>query len=157
MCMDTVADHLARCNDPAVTLARAATGPLFQERTAINGREVAFYLDTGAGRTVVDLAAAQMLGRALREDERGAGGAGTAAMKSGRTQFAVFEVGPLREDDFPAQAVALSHVNQALRLRGERPMDGVLGADLLEACAAVIDYRQRRLYLKRAVRPRTAA
>ena len=155
--MSPLADFLARLDFCAVPLARAGTGHLWLPAAAINGRAVTLYLDTGAGRTVVDLAFARTLGLPLTEDAHGAGGAGAATMKNYPTRLACLDLGPLREEDFPVHAIDLAHVNAALRARGERPMDGVLGADLLDAREAVIDYRQLGLFLKRTARPRAAA
>ena len=42
----------------------------------------------------------------------------------------------------------LTHVNQALALKGEAAVDVILGADVFEAQAAVIDYGSASLYLK---------
>jgi hypothetical protein len=42
----------------------------------------------------------------------------------------------------------LSHVNQALALKGSTPVDAILGVDVLEAHSAVIDYGSSSLYLK---------
>jgi hypothetical protein len=155
--MSPLADYLARFDYATLPLRRAATGHLQLERAAIDGRDVTLYLDTGAGRTVFDAAKARDLGLALEPDGRNAGGAGAAALASFRTRLARFELGEIVETDFAAAAIDLAHVNAALRARGERPMDGVLGADILDAREAVIDYRQLCLFLKRSVRPRTAA
>jgi hypothetical protein len=45
-------------------------------------------------------------------------------------------------------AMDLTHVNQSLALKGEAPVDVILGADILEAHAAVIDYGTSSLFLK---------
>jgi hypothetical protein len=42
----------------------------------------------------------------------------------------------------------LTHVNQSLALKGESPVDVILGADVFEAHAAVIDYGSSSLFLK---------
>jgi hypothetical protein len=42
----------------------------------------------------------------------------------------------------------LAHVNQSLSLTGESPVDVILGADVFEAHAAVIDYGSLSLFLK---------
>ncbi len=45
-------------------------------------------------------------------------------------------------------AMDLTHVNQSLALKGEAPVDVILGADVFEAQAAVIDYGSSSLFLK---------
>ena len=155
--MPPLADYLARFDYAAVTLVRAGTGHLTLEAAAINGRAVTLYLDTGAGRTVLDLGCAHRLGLALEESAEGGGGVGSAEMKAYRTRLASLRLGEIAEENLTAHALDLSHVNRALALRGERAMDGVVGADLLDAREAVIDYRQLRLFLKRTVRTRALA
>ncbi|GAC1446886.1 MAG: hypothetical protein NVSMB56_09880 [Pyrinomonadaceae bacterium] len=45
-------------------------------------------------------------------------------------------------------AMDLTHVNQALALKGSSSVDAILGVDALEAHSAVIDYGSSSLYLK---------
>lgn len=155
--MDPLGEHLARFDYTALHLRRAATGHLFLERATINGRGVTLYLDTGAGRTVIDTAAARALGLTLEADGQNAGGVGATGMASFRTRIAWLDLGEIVETNFAANAIDLSHVNAGLRARGELPMDGVLGANLFDAREAVIDYRRLRLFLKRTVRLRPLA
>jgi len=49
-------------------------------------------------------------------------------------------------------AVDLSHVNEGLSQRGARPVDAVLGADVLRHHSAVIDYASQSLFLRHAPR-----
>jgi hypothetical protein len=42
----------------------------------------------------------------------------------------------------------LTHVNQSLALKGEAPIDVILGADVLQGHAAIIDYGSSSLFLK---------
>jgi len=41
-----------------------------------------------------------------------------------------------------------AHANRALAAKGEAPVQVVLGADALDAHAAVIDYESRSLFLR---------
>lgn len=155
--MSLLTDHLARFDYAELPLVRAATGHLFLAQAAINGHSVRLCLDTGAGRTVLDVALARELGLELVENERDAGGAGAAQMKSYRSRIPRLELGSVVEENFTARAIDLRHVNQALLARSEQPMDGVLGAELLDAREAIIDCGHLRLFLKRSVSSRLAA
>jgi aspartyl protease len=155
--MPPLADYLAQFDYAAVPLVRTSTGHLYLQASAVNGRPTTLCLDTGAGRTVVGLELARELGLALEEDARGAGMTGAASVKNYRTSLASLGLGPLVEENFPARAVDLAHVNEALRQRGAPRMDGVIGADLLDAREAVIEYRHLQLYLKRAAGLRLSA
>ena len=108
-----------------------------------------FILDTGAGRTVIDRAAQSRFdeGRDVVSGGRatGAGGTGLAisALPGNRLR-----IGDYRDDAFTVHFLALDHVNAAFSQRGEAPVDGVIGADILERGGAVIDYPNLRLYLR---------
>jgi len=108
-----------------------------------------FILDTGAGRTVIDRAAQS------RFDEGRDVVAGGQATGAGGTGMAIsalpgnrLRIGDYRDDAFTVHFLALDHVNAAFSQRGEAPVDGVIGADILERGGAVIDYPNLRLYLR---------
>ena len=42
----------------------------------------------------------------------------------------------------------LQHVNDALIAHNTLPVDGIIGADLLKASKAIIDYNKKCIYLK---------
>ncbi|VXB34547.1 conserved exported hypothetical protein [Luteimonas sp. 9C] len=124
----------------------------------INDVAGTFILDTGAGRTVIDRAAQSRFdqGRATRAGGRatGAGGSGMAirALPGNRLR-----IGDYRDDAFTVHFLALDHVNAAFSQRGEAPVDGVIGADILERGGAVIDYPNLRLYLRTPAAAQPAA
>ena len=45
----------------------------------------------------------------------------------------------------------LSHVNTALENHGAKTVEGIIGADILDKGKAIIDYKKKRLYLKKLV------
>lgn len=124
----------------------------------INGVAGSFILDTGAGRTVIDRAAQSRFdeGRDVVAGGRatGAGGTGMAisALPGNRLR-----IGDYRDDAFTVHFLALDHVNAAFSQRGETPVDGVIGADILERGGAVIDYPNLRLYLRTPAAAQPAA
>ena len=61
---------------------------------------------------------------------------------------AVLMLGEVKPRPRALLAMDLTHVNQALALRGEGRVDVVLGADVLEIQEAVIDYGSSSLCLK---------
>lgn len=108
-----------------------------------------FILDTGAGRTVIDRAAQSRFDEGrdaiVGGQATGAGGSGLdiSALPGNRLR-----IGDYRDDAFTVRFLALDHVNAAFSQRGEVPVDGVIGADILERGGAVIDYPNLRLYLR---------
>ena len=43
----------------------------------------------------------------------------------------------------------LTHVNTALVNHNSKPVDGIIGADILKKAKAIIDYEKKYLYLKK--------
>ncbi|HUL54741.1 MAG TPA: hypothetical protein VLT83_15160, partial [Opitutaceae bacterium] len=80
----------------------------------------------------------------------GAGGGGLAVLTTVVSQLSLAS---FTELDFACLVMDLAHVNAGLKQRGLAPIDGIIGADLLEARAAVIDYKAAVLYLRRESRP----
>ena len=58
------------------------------------------------------------------------------------------QIGDLRPRTQALMAVDLTHANQALALKGQSPVEVILGADVFDAHAAVIDYGSNSLFLK---------
>jgi hypothetical protein len=61
-----------------------------------------------------------------------------------------FSIGPCRLPEVEAVMMDLSHVNKVRERRGARPIDGLVGSDILAARAAVLDYGALTLYLREA-------
>lgn len=110
---------------------------------AVNGVPVRMIVDTGAGATIVDAAAAEALGLrgpAAEARATGAGGDGLAMrIATGNT----LAIGDLRERDIALGIMDLGHVTSALARSGAGEVSGVIGADLLVRHGAIIDYRRR--------------
>ena len=95
---------------------------------------------------MIDLARATSLGLNLEPFEGRAGGVGNATMPLYSTQ-ARLEVAGFKPQTNTYNVMDLSHANTALERHGEEPMDVVIGADLLGAHQAIIDYGSQTLFL----------
>jgi hypothetical protein len=129
-----------------VPLSRTGVGH-FQTAGRLNGRDVVVLIDTGAASTVVSLALARELGLALHKAPHQGGGAGAARLDVYFAPGADLRLGGLRPRGQALMAVDLTHANQALALKGQSPVDVILGADVFDAHAAVIDYGSNSLFL----------
>jgi hypothetical protein len=112
------------------------------------GRAIDLIVDTGAAKTVVDLAYCQAQGLALRDTGLKGGGAGGSTMP-------IYALGdtPLTIDGAKIAAkgifaIDMSHVNHGLTSRGAPAVHAVLGADILLQHHAVIDYSTISLFLQ---------
>ncbi len=120
----------------------------FQTEGSLNGRPISVLIDTGASSTVFSFSLAREMNLPMTKLSMFGGGAGAAKLEIHQIQDARFVVGNIAPQIRALLAMDLTHVNQAGALKGLLPIDAVLGADALEAHAAVIDYGSSSLYLK---------
>ncbi len=130
-----------------VALTRSPIGH-FHTGGTLNGRRVDVLLDTGAASTVVSLAVAREHGITLNKLDLTGGGTGGANLEIHAFVGAKLSLGKVQPRPRALLAMDLTHVNQSLALKGEAPVDVILGADVFEAQAAVIDYGSSSLFLK---------
>jgi hypothetical protein len=130
-----------------ISLSRSGVGH-FHAVGSLNSRPVAVLIDTGAASTVVSVSLARELGLTLTKLEMQGGGAGGAHLDIFHLADATLLLGEVRPRARALLAMDLAQVNQSLALKGEAPVDVILGADVFEAQAAVIDYGSSSLFLK---------
>lgn len=132
-----------------VPLTRNGVGH-FETSGTLAGNSVRVLIDTGAGSTVVSLELAQKLGLKLNLPDRKGRGAGSGELDI----YQLEENGLLLDHATPRPkalyAMDLSHVNAALAVKGATPVEVILGVDVFEKQAAVIDYGSSSLFLKDA-------
>jgi predicted aspartyl protease len=131
----------------AVKLARSQSG-LLDLPARIGESPATLSLDTGAGRTCLDRATVQRLGLPTRPSDRRALGMAVAAEPVSYVVMEDFWIGSWRLPAVEAAVTDFSHVNAAREELGDSRFDGVLGADILVARAAVLDYGKWTLYLR---------
>jgi hypothetical protein len=154
--MSELADFLAARGYLRVPLTRSGVGH-FHTAGTLNGRPVEVLVDTGAACTIVALSVVRELGLSaewINGEAGGAGGAldqfmvGGADLRLGA--FAPRVRGPVGLD--------FTHINAPLLAQGSAAVDVILGVDVFDAHAAVIDYPSLSLFLtEKPVEPGTAA
>ncbi len=119
-------------------------------RVKINEKPATLLIDTGASNTVFDKARIETLMGVSRfkANRRKSTGLGTNSMESHEVSLASFELGTLVLLDYYTIALDLSHVNHSYKKMKIKPIDGVLGSDLLSRFHAVVDYKQKTLTLE---------
>jgi hypothetical protein len=143
----TLSTFLAQEGFRQIPLSRSGVGH-FHTAGSLSGYPVAVLIDTGAASTVVNLARAQELGLGANKLEMKGGGAGGAQLDIFHLTDATLWLGDVQPRCRALLAMDLAHVNQSLALKGESPVDVILGVDVFEAHAAVIDYGSSSLFLK---------
>ncbi|MBS3738898.1 retropepsin-like aspartic protease [Mesohalobacter halotolerans] len=120
----------------------------FEVKAFINDVEGRFILDTGASSTCVDFSRVKFFKLFARESEVKAAGAGATNMMTHVSENNKLSLGDWLEPDADIVVFDLSHVNEALLNHKATEVDGIIGADILKEGKAVIDYKQKALYLK---------
>ena len=115
---------------------------------SINGVKGQFILDTGASNTCVGFESAERFGLKSRKSKTLAAGAGATGMETRLSRQNTVRVGRWVRSDMPVVIFDLSHVNAALVEHKVKPVDGIIGADVLLIGHAIIDYYNHVLFLK---------
>lgn len=129
-----------------VPLRRSVIGH-FHTDGALNGRAVEVLVDTGAAVTVVAMSVVQSIGLKTEWINGEAGGAG-GALDQYHVAGAVLQLGTLTPRLAGPVGLDFEHVNAPLRANGSTEVDVILGTDVFDAHAAVIDYATESLFLK---------
>lgn len=123
----------------------------FELKAKINGVKGRFILDTGASNTCISADLVDHFYLDVEESEVKAAGAGASEMDTQQATEVKIKIGKWKYQDLHLVILDLSHVNTALINHLAKPVDGIIGADILEEGQAIIDYKKKRLYLKKRV------
>jgi len=120
----------------------------FEIKVSLNGVKGLFILDTGASNSCVGFEAAETFKLKVKDSEIKAAGAGAVDMSTKISKKNVVKIGKWRREKIALVLFNLTHVNTALVTHNSKPVDGIIGADVLKKAKAIIDYEKRLLYLK---------
>ena len=130
-----------------VKLTRTKTNH-FEMDARINGIDGKFILDTGASSTCIGLDSAEKFNLVPEASDIRAAGAGASNMETSISRKNEIQIGEWTKKQFKLVLFDLTHVNQALINHDAKPVNGIIGADLLKKGQAIIDYDKKALYLK---------
>ena len=123
----------------------------FEVKAKINGVKGRFILDTGASNSCVGFDMKERFKLESSESKIKAAGAGATEMDTHKSIKNSLEIGSWKYENLNLVIFDLSHVNTALENHGAKTVEGIIGADILEKGKAIIDYKKKRLYLKKLV------
>ncbi len=147
--MSELAEFLVSRGYLQVPLTRSGVGH-FHTAGTLNGRPVEVLVDTGAAATVVAMSVVQELGLQSEWINKEAGGAG-GALDQFRIDGAVLRLGEFAPRVRAFIGLDFENINVPLRAQGSKEVDVILGVDVFDAHAAVIDYLSQSLFLKMVV------
>ena len=120
----------------------------FEIKASINGKKGVFILDTGASSSCVGFEAAETFKLKVEESIIKASGAGATDMETKLSKKNKVKIGDWSNNKVHLILFNLSHVNTALINHNSKPVDGIIGADILKKGKGIIDYEKKYLYLK---------
>lgn len=120
----------------------------FEIKATLNGVKGLFILDTGASNSCVDFEAIETFKLTAKDSEIKAAGAGATDMLTQVSKKNKLKIGKWKKDKVALVLFNLTHVNTALLNYNSKPVDGIIGADILKKAKAIIDYDKRYVYLK---------
>jgi len=111
----------------------------------INGKKAHLIVDSGASLTVFDKNRIEkFLGHKKFEKAEGfSTGLGTNSMESHLVIVPGLSIGDFEIKDEKMVLLDLSHVNESYQVMKLKPVDGVIGGDILKRYKAVIDYGKK--------------
>ena len=120
----------------------------FELVARINKIEGNFILDTGASSSCVGFDAVEHFKLLAEESEVRAAGAGATNMLTQIAQKNIIEMKGWKMKKIDLVLFDLTHVNEALVKHKAEKVHGIIGADILKKGKAIIDYKNKALYLK---------
>ncbi|UQD55777.1 retropepsin-like aspartic protease [Flavobacterium sp. K5-23] len=116
-------------------------------KVKINGVKGDFILDTGASNSCIGYESIELFQVNAEVSDTKASGAGATGIT---TQIATnndLQIGYWKTNNFNLVIFDLSHVNEALIFHKEKPIHGIIGADILLKSKAIVDYFNYFVYL----------
>jgi hypothetical protein len=117
-------------------------------KASINGVKGNFILDTGASNSCVGFESIALFQLTAGNSTTKAAGAGATGMFTQIAKDNILQLGRWKDSEFHLVIFDMSHVNEALRQYKAKPVQGIIGADVLLQGKAIIDYYNHCLYLK---------
>ncbi|AWM13798.1 retroviral-like aspartic protease family protein [Flavobacterium sp. NRK F10] len=117
-------------------------------KAKINGISGIFILDTGASNSCVGFEGIEKFKLRSEESETKASGAGATGMNTLLAKNNILQAGRWKDKKLHLIVFDMSHVNNALEQYKIKPVDGIIGADILLKGKAIIDYYNHLLFLK---------
>lgn len=117
-------------------------------KAKVNGIIGDFILDTGASNSCIDFSFKEYFELTASDSTTKASGAGANGMFTQVTYSNKLQLGRWKCIDFNFVLLDLSHVNTALTEYKVKTVHGIIGADVLLRGEAIIDYKNKYLYIK---------
>lgn len=140
-------DFLEEKEYKKVKLKRTKTNH-FEVIATLNGVKGLFILDTGASNSCVGFEDVDRFKLKAEDSQIKAAGAGAINIPTQTATRNTIKIGRWKASAITLVLFDLTHVNTALTMHNAKPVNGIIGADILTKGKAIIDYNKKYLYLK---------
>ena len=120
----------------------------FEVKATINGVKGLFILDTGASSSCIGFEDVELFKLKAKASNIKAAGAGATDMITQTASNNTIKIGRWKKQKITLVLFNLTHVNTALIMHNAKPVNGIIGADILKKGKAIIDYNKNYLYFK---------
>ena len=120
----------------------------FEVKATINGVKGLFILDTGASSSCIGFEDVELFKLKAKASNIKVAGAGATDMITQTASNNTIKIGRWKKQKITLVLFNLTHVNTALIMHNAKPVNGIIGADILKKGKAIIDYNKNYLYLK---------
>ncbi|MCF6297147.1 MAG: retroviral-like aspartic protease family protein [Flavobacteriaceae bacterium] len=120
----------------------------FEVKVKINKIKGRFILDTGASNSCAGFDEIEIFNLKTKDSKHKASGAGTTEIDTLISKKNTIKIGDFKLKKTSLILIDLQHINKALIKHNVKPIQGIIGADILHKGKAIIDYKKRELYLK---------
>ena len=117
-------------------------------KATLNGVKGNFILDTGASNSCVGSDSIKAFELIASHSKNKASGAGATGIHTQIADQNILQIGTWKTVAISIVIFDLSHVNEALVKQKSKPIQGIIGADVLIKGKGIIDYANQYLYLK---------
>ncbi|AUC83207.1 retropepsin-like aspartic protease [Lacinutrix sp. Bg11-31] len=124
----------------------------FEVKATINGVKGLFILDTGASNSCIGFEDVTLFKLNAKPSNIKAAGAGAIDMLTQTASKNTIKIGNWKSSNVTLVLFDLTHVNTALTMHNAKPVNGIIGADVLKKGKAIIDYNKKYLYLKNVIK-----
>ena len=113
----------------------------------INGEASQLFIDTGASSSCIHSKLQEHVKLRSKGDPFDAAGASKGKMEAIMTAKSKLQLGRHEVRKLGFVLLDLTHINLTLSSQGASPIEGIIGADFLKKNKAMIDYRNKKLWL----------
>ena len=121
----------------------------FVIKAKINGVKGRFIIDTGASSTCIGSEFTARFKLNATASDTKATGAGSIDIFTEISHENSMQIGRWKKGNMAFVLLDLSHINTALKQHYSKPIDGIIGADILKKGKVIIDYDNDILYFKK--------